>query len=373
MRLFHLQDAHLKPQTWASVPAVKGDAYQALDQVLLKISYIHEGPGKPVLIVSGDLFDSTRVYASDLEAVQKMCSRCHVYYILGTHDYTSPPFLSSMPNTTWLQNGAIEVLEDGTRLSGIQYTRSREQLLQSLELLRKRGFGATCDSRDILVLHQGVQHLLGFEGAFQLTLQDLLEYVPNALVLCGHVHKQDYSPFETLPMGLDAKGAFLSTGPLYPQEMPQTKAFCGFDEIEWNQGESLEVTHHPIKVRNYGTIDSTDPKLKGLIKFAEQMAIKNQLLPPLVNITIAPGTTLQSLGIRDEDYPGAILRPVVVNTQEQVLGTEEPTVESFTLEDAVKEEIRDPDDQTLMLELLHSENPETALRNLLKEQKVETR
>ena len=196
MFLVHLQDAHIKPQTWASIPAVKDDAYHALDEMLLALAGMGHDTRDAYLIISGDLFDSTRIHASDLEAVTRLCQNFkRTYYIIGTHDYTEPPFLSSMENTVWLRDEEITDLGEGVRLAGIQYNRSRPYLLECLKKLRKQGFGATCGLRDVLVLHQGFQHLLGFEGAYQLTLADLVEHVPEARVLCGHVHIPDYTLF----------------------------------------------------------------------------------------------------------------------------------------------------------------------------------
>ena len=35
MIFVHLQDAHIKPQTWASLPAVKGEAYATIRSLVL--------------------------------------------------------------------------------------------------------------------------------------------------------------------------------------------------------------------------------------------------------------------------------------------------------------------------------------------------
>lgn len=375
MFLVHLQDAHIKPQTWASIPAVKDDAYHALDEMLLALAGMGHDTRDAYLIISGDLFDSTRIHASDLEAVTRLCQNFkRTYYIIGTHDYTEPPFLSSMENTVWLRDEEITDLGEGVRLAGIQYNRSRPYLLECLKKLRKQGFGATCGLRDVLVLHQGFQHLLGFEGAYQLTLADLVEHVPEARVLCGHVHIPDYTLFKGLPGGDSSSGCFLSTGPLYPQEMPQTKAFCGITALDLQKDREDRIDQVPITVRAYPVLRGTDHYLKENLEKLNEESRDSGKLHSLVTIMLQPGETLTSLGIQEELYPWLIIR-ARINTApvSPDISDSSQIVDQYTLENAIMEEVPDETMQPIILGMLHSDNPQQYIKKVLEENKVKVR
>ena len=87
--MLHIADAHVKQHIWTACREVVGDAQLALEKVSEKAA----AAGARVLLLSGDVFDSTRPTAKDVDAVVNLCKKfSRVLYITGTHDNTDPPW-----------------------------------------------------------------------------------------------------------------------------------------------------------------------------------------------------------------------------------------------------------------------------------------
>ena len=97
--MLHIADAHVKQHIWTSCREVVGDAQLALK----KAAEAAKEHSCSTLLLSGDVFDSTRPTAKDVDAVVNLCKKfSRVLYITGTHDNTDPPWVSVVPNAVHL-------------------------------------------------------------------------------------------------------------------------------------------------------------------------------------------------------------------------------------------------------------------------------
>ncbi len=90
----HMGDAHLRRGAWMSRPGLVGDAYHAFDQIVA-YAIKHELP----IVSSGDLFNSTRPAASEIEFFNQRMAKLDAhnirfYKIDGNHELTAPSWAS---------------------------------------------------------------------------------------------------------------------------------------------------------------------------------------------------------------------------------------------------------------------------------------
>ena len=166
-------DLHLRRQTWKSRPDINGDQYNAWAQLCYTVADDPDG----VLVLAGDIFDTPYPTGLDETAFRMgldLLGERPCYFIPGNHDMEEVP-RPSIFGAVQLQLSPV-TLKNGFKISGIPFTRSTNTLHEHL---------ATIDPVDMLVMHTGFRHLLGFEETWQVSAEDIPEHV--GMVMAGHV------------------------------------------------------------------------------------------------------------------------------------------------------------------------------------------
>jgi len=169
-------DIHLRERTWKGHPEISGDQYNAWAQLCITAGKDPEG----VVVLAGDIFDTPYPTGMDetafrmgIELLKDKGRSC--YFIPGNHDMEQVPRPAVF--------GALELHEEpftlpgGFTIAGIPFTRSTAALHEKL---------ANIPAVDMLVMHTGFRHLLGFEETWQVSIDDIPEQV--GMVMAGHVH-----------------------------------------------------------------------------------------------------------------------------------------------------------------------------------------
>lgn len=212
-----MADAHLEQAIRKDVRELTGDSYRALSDVKsLIISKAKEcqrrNPHEEIaLLIAGDLTDKTRITGGTVEALRGfvndlIMAGVAVYGVEGNHDVQNQnvekpvPFIRAVGGTS-LNEKLISV--SGLTVYGLDW-RSSDKLQEALKKV------PPCD---ILVMHAPFQHLLPFDEAWDVRLEDIPKHV--RCVIAGDIHKAQYLP------GLADRPAFLSPGSIHPCDMSQ--------------------------------------------------------------------------------------------------------------------------------------------------------
>ena len=332
MKIIHIGDAHIRAQTWANIPRVSGDAYQACTLVK-KHAADHS---VDTLLLSGDVFHSTKPSSEDIRVFNYLISDFkQVLYIEGNHEKCDPPWLESFADKRIRQLSVVPDTSCGIKIFGIPYSRSSDELKVALNEVSTHEPGPL----DILVLHCGFKHMLNFEGASQLDATDV-EFFPGK-VLVSHVHKR--RTYKNIH----------SPGPLFPQNWEEVGK-CYVDLIDTATGsiEALDVT-----VRDYHTVNAD---------YAGKISAESSILPPVVRVlTSDPKQTVP-------DFDGCIVVPVVSGAGNTKEGTQ-MKVTGKSIEEAIMDEYSDQEDGLLMIDLYNSDSPKDIIDKLLNDNNIERR
>lgn len=152
-------------------------------QTILKLAEKHD---KNVCCIAGDLLDAAAVTQDISVPVQVMLRQLtdadvQLVAIAGNHDITRQRHLIEPLGGVHLtlDNPFIEVeAPEKVRIFGCPYTDTKTLL----EMLQK----AKEAKPDVLLVHAAFRHSLGFEGAYQLTLEAVDGIAP--IIVAGHVH-----------------------------------------------------------------------------------------------------------------------------------------------------------------------------------------
>src|SRR3990170_6397822 len=201
VRIAHFADTHLGYKQY-NLDEREKDIYDTLEEIGRKILEEHAD----IVIHSGDLFDSPRptpqAYRAFKKFLNKLGGKAKVFAVLGDHDRPKsrgvPPHVlfedqmqilgaSGSAQHQEIKVGGKDVLVAGlSNLSRTYRTILLEELkkLEALELEGKVG---------VLALHEGIDKFLPFEGAFELSLDE----VPRNFdyVAMGHLHARIKASF----------------------------------------------------------------------------------------------------------------------------------------------------------------------------------
>jgi len=211
--IYFMADIHLTKYNWTHRKDIEGDSYRALQEACSVI--IEDTAADKSVIIAGDIFDTKRVDGESLLCFFTNMKRLWdlkipVYYIQGNHDLNTTPIpdiiQEFIADDLLIHIHDKEVTIDGFTIRGLDYM-PRADLLEAIEVV------PACD---YLVLHCAFEHLLGFEGAYQLTLDDLPSHVQNVLV--GDIHIPDVTKTR--------KGVCVSPGPLHACQVSQDQTKC---------------------------------------------------------------------------------------------------------------------------------------------------
>lgn len=335
MKFIHIGDAHIREQTWANIPEVRGDALSSCS----KVAEYAENNGISTLVLSGDVFHSSKPTSKDIDILSVLLSAFdEVLYIEGNHEKSSPPWLSVLTNSrcTLTQLSTEPAVRQGVQFFGIDYTRSSDDTIEQVNKV--------VDSYDtensVLVMHCGFRHMINFEGASQIDVTKTAGF--KGTILVSHVHKR--KTYKNVH----------SPGPLFPQSWEEVGP-CFVDVIDTDKWsiEALDIT-----VRSYRTIDISEvPEFKDT----------PMELPTLVRVrTSDPKDVIPTI-------EGCIVVPVITGKASASTGTQDIQLDGMTIDDAIRAEYEDPEDGNIMVDLFHAASPEKYMEKLLNDNNIDRR
>ena len=347
---------------------LSGDAYSALDYVGGYVEASGENDRPSTLVICGDLFDSNKPSSLDLLHVTRLLEKFEtVFFITGNHDCVQPPWLLSLKSMEYtdiielnMELFPLEPASDKAFISGVNWTQSREELLERMRNIAERARELQKTgrlSRLYLVLHSSFRHLLGFDGAYQLEASDIAEIFDGIKVnvIVGDIHTRD-------TLHVNENLVIHSPGSLYPLSRDKMTDSCSVSEVDIATGEIDDICtdtreYHSITVGSQAELETT---VAGIVEDNDQM------LPPYVCVTPADASVVLH---RPQNINAAVQIMSVVSAD--VSSVVETTSENVTMEQAVRQECSDPDVEDMAVSLLTCEDVLKETEEWLKTWKVE--
>ena len=178
--LYYAADAHLTKRVWKHRAALEGDAARAWQ--LMVAAIIADDAEDKVLILAGDTMDFRMIDGTVLQELDEgisdlFAAKVGVLFTQGNHDKQAVNHLEAL-GCIPLDGISMEV--QGMTVYGLDYL-PRESLVPALH---------AAPECDLLVMHAAGQHLLGFKGAYDYTLEALVDCKAKD-VLVGDIHITD--------------------------------------------------------------------------------------------------------------------------------------------------------------------------------------
>jgi len=233
-------DTHLADGAWASRPAIFGDSYYSLEQII-DYCLAHSLP----LVIGGDVLDVKRNHAAPVrvlcaEMAKMQAANLPVYYTQGQHELDR--------NTTWMSVhtwpthvNQQEFVINGVNLWGIDWL-PRGDIQDAFQSVPR--------STDILVCHQVWKDLMKNIGRPECCLSD----VHNVQhVLTGDFH------VTTIERGINAQGeqvSLYSPGSTCMQDI--SEAQDKYFYVVVGDGRQFSVEPVPLRTRRFKAYSLTD-------------------------------------------------------------------------------------------------------------------
>ena len=201
VRIAHFADTHLGYKQY-NLDEREKDIYDALDEIGDRILEEHVD----IVVHSGDLFDSPRPTPQSYRAFKKFLAKLDgkvkVFAVLGDHD--RPKSRGVAPHVLFedqmqilgvggiAQQQNVRVGGKDILVAGLSnLSRTYRPLI--LEELKKLGSLQLAGKQGILLLHEGIDKFLPFEGAFELCLDEIPRNF--GYVAMGHLHQRIKASF----------------------------------------------------------------------------------------------------------------------------------------------------------------------------------
>ncbi|HDH02675.1 MAG TPA: hypothetical protein ENH15_00335, partial [Actinobacteria bacterium] len=187
-------DWHLWPFIWRNLSHLRGDSEASVVEVTARAIETQ----RPV-ICAGDIMDHGEegAVARELKFLNQALVGVNFFYVVGNHEESG--FAGGEKNPRWLEVieansnlnathlGGTVTFIDGFAFGGLDYVRGSQAVFaQELETYRTALTAGGINKLDVLVLHQPIKELLGFDGAYQTTQQQLAGLAH--LVIIGDIH-----------------------------------------------------------------------------------------------------------------------------------------------------------------------------------------
>ena len=241
--LFGVADLHLCKHIWTDRKDIKGDSLQAFRDIAEDIIQRSKGTHAS-LIMAGDIFEKKTIDGYTLrrydETIKLLYNAgIYIYFIQGNHDKgeVALPDAAYNPNIHHLINLSIVEL-DGKNVLGLDWV-PRNELIERMNQFTQ--------DIDILILHTAFKHLLGFEGAYSLSIDDIPANFKNVFV--GDIH---ITNIMSLPNG----GKIISPGAIHACDKSQDKPKGYFDLTDLSNPEFIEIDYR--RIYHETIVDSQD-------------------------------------------------------------------------------------------------------------------
>lgn len=287
VRIAHFADTHIGYRQY-NLDEREKDIYDALDEIGDRILEEHAD----IVVHSGDLFDSPsptpQAYRSFKKFLAKLDGKVKVFAVLGDHD--RPKIRGVAPHVLFedqmqilgvggiaqhqqVKIGGKDILIAG--LSNLSRT-YRPLILEELEKLRRLQLAG---KQGILLLHEGIDKFLPFEGAFELCLDEIprnFDYVAM-----GHLHQRIKASFGGGELAYPGSSEIMSRTEIGSWQK-NGKGFCIVD-LEGDDVEIRDVNLKCIRPQveaklNYAHLES------GLSELVKKVGDMAKL--PLVHVVV---------------------------------------------------------------------------------------
>lgn len=350
-------DVHMKRRTWTNSTLLQGDATAAFGKVCRDASYMAEGG----IIIGGDLFDSNRPTSQDLidtaDIIRGNFNSC--YYISGNHDSVQPPYLEIIRDTCdaplfnlyALDTGIVDGYAYNYSLFGINWTSSASDLYERIkDVVTNWRDRRQAGEKLYIVMHNTFQHLLGFDGAYEISIDMIKDICGDDPIyfLVGHIHTRDTTVY-------NSAGAYVhSPGSLYPLSSDKMGEHCYASLINL---ENAQIQDIPSDVRRYETVNIQD--IQGdIIPAMDNAGFKPEhvwSLPTFIRLVVPESYDQPILIPETKDYIFKIERqlPQVETTVAQH--------SAYSIQQAIRDELQDATNREMAVdmaeEILASDDP----------------
>lgn len=352
-------DCHMKRRTWTNSTLLKDDASYALLKAISQAA-VHTD----CMVIGGDLFDGNRPTAQDLLTVKDALTTnfTNCYYIRGNHDNCEPSYLDAITGSVEDDSFVLARLDQkvinfhqldrGVLIGGLDWSPSSSETWERLKALItawRISYKKYDDDILYVVLHCSFQHLLGFDGAYDFTVDMIKDLCGEDRInfLVGHIHTRDTLVY-------NSNGAYIhSPGSLYPLSSDKMGEPCFASLINIRTGAIEDL---PVDVRKYVTFnidDAGDDLISTLNAAGYQKA--DGCLPTFVRL-IVPEDWSQPIPVVDNpNYVVKVDRQV--SKQQQVTAVRS----SYSINQAIRDELADQANRDMVVEmaeeLLASDDP----------------
>lgn len=349
-------DLHIKQRTWTNSTLLKGDAYCSFGRVVDAVSNRQELDS---IVIGGDLFDSNRPTSQDLLTVKDLLTSNFnaCYYIRGNHDSVDPSYLEAITGS--LEDDDFHLcridhnfypMDEHVYMTGIEWVPSAADTWERLRQVVKDWRQLRTTPNDILyvVMHTSFQHLLGFDGAYDLTVDMIKGLCGDDRInfLVGHIHTRDTLVY-------NSAGAYIhSPGSLYPLSSDKMGDPCYASYIELSTGKIEDI---PADVRKYVSVNitETDDLLKWLD--ANGKAPAQGDLPTFVRVVVPESYDQQIILPVSDQYIFKIDRLVAPRDAATTVRS------SYSISQAIRDELADQANREMAIdmaeEILASDDP----------------
>lgn len=354
VRIAHLADTHLGYKQY-NLDEREKDIYDALEEISDKILEEHVD----IVVHSGDLFDSPRptpqAYRAFKNFLKKLDGKTKIFSVLGDHD--RPKSRGIAPHILFedqmqilgvggsaqqqqLNIGGREVVVAG--LSNL--TRSyRVVLVEEMKKLATLKFDGKIS---ILLLHEGIDKFLPFEGSFELHMDELPKNFDYLAM--GHLHTRIRASFGKGELGYPGSSEVLRRDEIAGWQ----KTGKGFYIVDFDNDDvevrniNIERIRPQIEARlNYSRFES---ELESLVKQVERMEKQ-----PIIHVLVE-GKSIDRQNVHQtltSALTGRVLtfRQDIVEENEQRLPDLKPG--SFQVNNVIQDYFKDEHTAGLALEL----------------------
>lgn len=350
-------DVHMKRRTWTNSTLLQGDATAAFGKVCRDASYMATGG----IIIGGDLFDSNRPSSQDLidvgDIIRGNFNSC--YYISGNHDSVQPSYLEAFRDTGDTPDFCLQSLDTmplngyayNYTVAGINWMSSASDLYEKLKEVVAGWRSQRSENEKLyIVMHNSFQHLLGFDGSYELSIDMVKDLCGDDPIyfLVGHIHTRDTTVY-------NSAGAYVhSPGSLYPLSSDKMGEHCFATLINL---ENAHIQDIPSDVRRYETVNIQD--IQGdIIPAMDNAGFKPEhvdSLPTFIKLVVPEGYDQPILIPETKDYVFKIERqlPQVESVQKMQL--------SYSIQQAIRDELQDAANHDMAVdmaeEILASDDP----------------
>lgn len=280
MRIAHISDTHLGYRQYR-LEEREDDFYNSFNQTIDKA--IEERVD--VIIHSGDLFNSPTPPVKALfllkNVLDKIEGNIKIVTVLGDHD--KPKRRSMIPHKIFNipvlgADGKLEGIEvDGVLIAGI--SNMKEPFVEDLkEEMKRFDIMSRGYKRSIFVAHQGLKRFLPFEGAYELTEDDLPKTADYYAM--GHIHARSLDRFENGWLAYGGSTEICSTTEINSWR-EKGKGMYIIDLTD----DDAEVYPVNLDIRTQYEID-TNKELEDVKKVLEKIPLADNIKKPLFHINI---------------------------------------------------------------------------------------